>query len=147
MMGCAKRPHMNRSCAVALFLLGISGCATASPWPHYEAAVRCHLDGRKSLCNEHYVRAIRINPQLQGIHASYGVHLLQQGQTAAAEREFALERMNYPAFSTMAIGRLAATAPADHLVPATPGAPAAPAAPATPGAPRPATVSTRSEVK
>lgn len=89
--------------AAALSLLG--GCAS-NPWPHYESAIRCHLDKKGEECNPSYEKAIEIDPKLQGVHASYGVHLLQSGRTADAEKQFTLERANYPQFAEKGIAAL-----------------------------------------
>jgi hypothetical protein len=128
---------MNRSAPLLLVfgsvLLG-AGCA-ANPWPSYEAAVRCHLDGKKTECDHHYRDAIAIDPQLQGIHSSYGMHLLQEGRVPEAEREFTIEGKNYPAYAAVAIGRLKAPGTNTEAVAAAPGAPPPPPPPGAAPAP------------
>lgn len=94
------------SAGAALLLL--AGCA--SPWVKYEAAVRCHLDNKPD-CDKKYKEAIRAGGKLQGIHASYGTHLLQQGKTQEAEAEFELERKYWPKESARSLEALK-TAPA-----------------------------------
>jgi Tfp pilus assembly protein PilF len=43
-----------------------------------------------------YEKAIKKNNKLQGVHASYGTHLLKQGDVSGAQKEFALEIENHP---------------------------------------------------
>ncbi|MEN9352945.1 MAG: hypothetical protein RL318_270 [Fibrobacterota bacterium] len=84
----------------------LAGCAS-NPWPYYEGAIRCHMDKKGEQCNKQYEEAIKIDPKLQGVHASYGVHLLLNGKPSEAEKEFALERANYPQFAEKGLAALA----------------------------------------
>ncbi len=123
---------MNRCFVFLVLAAGAVGCATPSPWPSYESALRCHLDGKKNECDAEYQKAIKYGPTTQGLHASYGTHLLLTGRMQEAEKEFALENKNYPNFAVVAIGRLANKGPAEapEMTPASASAPAA--APSTP---------------
>lgn len=85
--------------------IALVGCAS-SPWPHYEEAIRCHLDGKTTECDQKYQKAIKADPKTQGVHASYGVHLLKEGKTAEAAQEFATEQANYPDYAPKAISQL-----------------------------------------
>jgi len=97
---------MKRPFLLAFSPLILAGCAV-TPWPHYEAAVRCHLDGKKQECDQDYLKAIEIGPKTQGLHASYGVHLLLEGRRDEALKEFAIEKANYPGFAPKGIDQLA----------------------------------------
>jgi len=84
----------------------LAGCAS-NPWPYYEGAIRCHMEKKGEECNKQYEAAIKIDPKLQGVHASYGVHLLLNGKPTEAEKEFAQERANYPKFAEKGLAALA----------------------------------------
>jgi hypothetical protein len=137
---------MNRCCVFLVLAAAAAGCATASPWPLYESALRCHLDGKKTECDADYKKAIEIDPKTQGLHASYATHLLLTGRMQEAEKEFAIENQNYPAFAAIGINRLAAKGPAgaSDMTPAAadqPGTGAPPASASPPVAPAPQPVS------
>jgi hypothetical protein len=83
----------------------IAGCAS-NPWPHYESAIRCHLDQKTEECNKEYEAAIKLDPKLQGVHASYGTHLLKLGKTVEAQKEFDLEKANYPTYAEKGLAAL-----------------------------------------
>lgn len=87
----------------SLMLLG--GCAV-NPWIPYQEAVRCHLDDKGPACDPKYQAAIKANSKMRGVHASYGTHLLLQGKTEEATREFQLEQQNYPSESSTSIAML-----------------------------------------
>lgn len=89
--------------AAGLILLG--GCA--SPWVAYQEAVRCHLDDKGPECDAKYQKAIGQDTKMQGVHSSYGTHLLLQGKTDQANEEFKIEQLNYPTESSKAIAALA----------------------------------------
>ena len=97
---------MKNPILATILLLLLAGCAS-SPWPHYETALRCHLDGKKGECDKEYQKAIDAGPKTQGLHASYGVHLLQEGKPAEATREFEIEKANYPQYASRSISQLA----------------------------------------
>lgn len=108
----------------SLMLLG--GCAV-NPWIPYQEAVRCHLDDKGPACDPKYQAAIKADAKMRGVHASYGTHLLLQGKTEEANREFQLEQQNYPSESSASIAMLtnpsaAANAAQAQAVPATPAA-------------------------
>jgi Tfp pilus assembly protein PilF len=104
---------MNRAFSALIVATLLPACAS-SPWPHYETAMSCHMVGEKmSECDKHYRKAMKEDPKLQGIHASYGVHLLKQGRIAEANREFAIEQKNYPAYAVKPISQLTASKPND----------------------------------
>jgi hypothetical protein len=85
-----------------------------NPWPHYEQAVRCHLDGKKDECEPYYKKAIANGDKTPGLHASYGTHLLQNGKVQEANAEFEIEKRNFPEFAPLAIAKLSAgDVPAD----------------------------------
>jgi len=135
---------MKKCCAFLLLAAGAAGCGTASPWPSYEAALRCHLDGKKTECDAEYQKAIKIDPKTQGLHASFGTHLLLTGRMQEAQREFAYESQLWPLFAPIAIARLGERGPvaAPGMMPAAGtqpmGAPAAGAPAAGAPAPQPA---------
>lgn len=97
---------MKISILATIPLLLLAGCAI-SPWPHYETALRCHLDGKKDECDKEYEKAIALGPKTQGLHASYGVHLLKEGKSVEATREFEIEKANYPEYASRSISQLA----------------------------------------
>ena len=99
----SKKLFPTSACA-ALGLL--AGCAS-NPWPKYEEAVRCHLDNKGAACDKIYEKAISIDNKTQGIHASYGVHLLQEGKSVEAQQQFAIEKENYPLFAEKGLASLA----------------------------------------
>jgi len=105
----------------------LSGCAV-SPWPKYEEALRCHLDNKGAACNKLYEESIKIDSKTQGVHASYGVHLLQQGNTPEAQRQFDLEKANYPQYAEKGLLALSNAKPDATAVQAKAETPAAPAA-------------------
>jgi hypothetical protein len=65
------------------------------------------MDGKKQECDGDYLKAIEIGPRTQGLHASYGVHLLLEGRRDEALKEFAIEKANYPGFAPKGIDQLA----------------------------------------
>lgn len=65
-------------------------------WPEYRDAMACDLEGRNE-CARHYSAAIRKNPQLPGVHASYGSHLIRQGDLEKGQAELEKEYQTYPA--------------------------------------------------
>jgi hypothetical protein len=96
------------------------------------------LDGKKEACDKEYKAAIKADPKTQGLHASYGTHLLLTGRMQEAEKEFSLESQNYPTFAPIGIGRLTGKQPIGAeggAAPAAPPPPAATTAPPTTGAP------------
>lgn len=123
----------------SMLLLG--GCAV-NPWIPYQEAVRCHLDDKGPECDKLYKRVIKADPKLRGIHASYGTHLLLQGNKEEAAKEFQIEQTNYPSESTKSIALLlnptaavaAAPEPVKPAVDTTAKAPAATAPVAAPAA-------------
>ena len=118
---------MNKS-FLALAAVGLlAGCAS-NPWPKYEEAVRCHLDNKGPASDKIYESVIKIDPKVQGIHSSYGVHLLQEGRAAEAQAEFDKEKANYPQFADKGLLALAGAKSDATAVPAKVEAPAAPAA-------------------
>lgn len=124
---------MNKS-FFALAAVGLlAGCAS-NPWPKYEEAVRCHLDNKGPDCDKIYEAVIKIDPKVQGIHSSYGVHLLQEGKAAEAQAEFAKEKANYPQYAEKGLLALAGMKSDATAVPAKAEAPAT-AAPAPTAAP------------
>lgn len=118
-------------------MLLLGGCAV-NPWLPYQEAVRCHLDDKGPACDKLYKQVIKADPKLRGIHASYGTHLLLQGNKEEAAKEFQIEQANYPSESTKSIALLlnpaAAAAPAPE--------PAKPVADTTAKAPAPAAATT-----
>lgn len=128
---------MNKSIPAFAAIALLSGCAV-SPWPKYEQALRCHLDNKGPACNNLYEETIKIDPKTQGIHASYGVHLLQQGNAAEAQRQFELEKANYPQYAEKGLLALANVKADATTVPAKVDAPAVPSAATAPIANTPA---------
>lgn len=128
---------MKKSIPILAAVALLSGCAV-SPWPKYEQAVRCHLDNKGPACNKLYEEAIRIDPKTQGLHASYGVHLLQQGNAPEAQKQFEIEKANYPLYAEKGLLALAGAKSDATAVPAKTEAPAAPAAATAPIADTPA---------
>jgi len=86
-------------------MLLLGGCAV-NPWLPYQEAVRCHLDDKGPACDKLYKQVIKADPKLRGIHASYGTHLLLQGNKEEAAKEFQIEQTNYPSESTKSIALL-----------------------------------------
>lgn len=99
---------MIRSRLSCGFILGTAlafvGCSSIPRgWKEYREAMTCHFDGKQAECDPTYEKAIKKNTKLQGVHASYGTHLLKQGNMTEAQKEFAIEMENHP-FSSKAIG-------------------------------------------
>lgn len=56
----------------------------------------CHFNGKQEECDKPYQKAIKKNEKLQGVHASYGTHLLKRGDLENAKQEFAKEITYHP---------------------------------------------------
>jgi hypothetical protein len=81
--------------ASTAFLL--SACASLPPgWKEYRAATKCHLQNKNEECDPAYEKAIKKNPKLPGLQASYGSHLYRRGDAAGAEEHFKAEMETHP---------------------------------------------------
>lgn len=90
--------------SVAFAALMFSGCASLPPgWAEYKAATKCHLQNKNDECDKSYQKAIKKNPKLPGLQASYASHLYRRGDAASAEEHFRAEIENHP-HSQKAIG-------------------------------------------
>jgi Tfp pilus assembly protein PilF len=79
----------------------ISGCAgLPTGWKEYRSAITCDLEGKQDECDKDYEKAIRKNPQMQGVHASFGTHLLKRGEVQPAQEEYAKEQEFHPVSTT-----------------------------------------------
>ena len=73
----------------------LAGCATTG-WPEYRAAMKCHLEAKAEACDEQYEKALKANPKLPGLRASYASHLHRRGQSDLAEKHFQAEMEQHP---------------------------------------------------
>lgn len=77
------------------------GCASLPPgWDEYKSAMKCHFQGKDAECDKDYEKAIEKNDKLQGVHASYGTHLLKRGEVQPAQEQFKKEIENHPVSET-----------------------------------------------
>jgi predicted Zn-dependent protease len=75
----------------------LSACAGLPPgWAEYKEAMKCHFQNKNEECNQEYESAIKKNPKLPGLQASYASHLFQHGNAAEAEEHFRSEQENHP---------------------------------------------------
>ena len=88
--------RLYKSC---LLIVSIStffmGCANQG-WTYYRAASKCHFEQKGPECNEIYEEAIKENDKLPGLHASYGVHLIEIGDQATGENLIQEEIKRFP---------------------------------------------------
>lgn len=76
-------------------LIFLSGCASNPEWKHYREAQACHFQ-HGDFCGSRYRDAIRANPKLPGVHASYGTHLISKGEVDKGIKELNIEMANHP---------------------------------------------------
>lgn len=88
-----------------LFLVGIyastvllfTACASLPPgWDEYREAMKCHFQNKNEECDKAYETAIKKNPKLPGLQASYASHLYQRGDATGAQEHFQAEIENHP---------------------------------------------------
>ena len=82
-------------------ILTFFGCA--SKWVHYEKAVECHLKDKGGECNPQYEKALKKHPEMRGLNASYGSHLMVLGNRQEAIKYFEIEASLYPKESKKSI--------------------------------------------
>lgn len=72
----------------------LMGC-TPPGWSEYRAGMTCHLQNEAD-CEKYYEEAIEKNPELPGVHSSYGAYLYTRGRRDEAGAQLRKETEVYP---------------------------------------------------
>ena len=100
------------------FAILLTACASLPRgWKEYREATKCHLQNKNEECDESYEQAIKKNPKIPGLQASYASHLFRRGDAAGAEEHFKAEMEAHPRSQQAILVVFKGAAPAKDEVP------------------------------